>query len=951
MAVEKKLEGLLKMTEKEDFGDLTGELEVLNNLIMNMQKGILEPLLESLETIERRMNAYSRAMNENSDNYEEFYQSEPELDFSQSNFEEENGEEGADEEVGTTEAELQQNPEPFPFDDIDDSDITVKQKRFFERLEHFFDFQAIAEERVAVVDPQGKIEAMRVKSHSRGIQEKDGTFKAGYRQQNLQGEPVRHLGELYDAAEEALPSFKTTINSLVDSVHGLTDSDCTITEMKERARAAEKAREQYAYRDPGPSEAWLYDVLRASIYCKSYKQMSEINKWLKENVHIVECENRFAIPQFDGYRDILYYISVPYKGELAFICEIQVHHKEFKRYFGKNTHLVFFRQYFAGPWREPVENLQDLEMLLQVGRVDDNLMEHLLDTTDSNQLKLFGRIFYEKLEETDKSLELFKRVLTMEESSLGRGHIMTGSTYEYLGLILLKKGDYDGSLLYLREALTVFKINLGSEHPEYATIHKHIGEALSAKGDFTAALKEYRTCLEIREEALGEDHLLVAESYLKVAQAYCDKGDFKQGMAECRTALIIQESMLGKNHVALAEAHTLAGDIMVQQGEFDNAIESYKQALTIREDQLGKKHQKVANSLTNIGIVKLKQNLYDEAETFHRKALQIRELSLGKDHPDNAISYSNLGLVLGKKGDYDGAITVLRLSLKIITKAFGRAHLFTSSCYSDVGMLLSEKGDLDNALNQYKECLAIRKSLFGRNHPLTAEAMNSVGRIKTKKEDHASAKADHEKALSILEKLVGAKHPKVANTYQYIAEMYQSASNPTKALESHSKALGIRTAVLGKHHPDTAASCVAIAELLKDKGDFPGAKMAYRQALTASLRLRGECNADTAVLRIKLGRVLMIATQELDAAEEEFRHAMIAREELFGNEDLLTAESYCHLGSVLNRKSEFEEALKFHQMALEIRQEQLEDDHPEVVESVSFVGAAKTSQQEEAIAF
>lgn len=63
--VEKKLAELLAMTKSDDFGELAGELELLGQLVANMQKGVLEPLLESLETIERRMNAYQNVLNGN----------------------------------------------------------------------------------------------------------------------------------------------------------------------------------------------------------------------------------------------------------------------------------------------------------------------------------------------------------------------------------------------------------------------------------------------------------------------------------------------------------------------------------------------------------------------------------------------------------------------------------------------------------------------------------------------------------------------------------------------------------------------------------------------------------------------------------------------------------------------------------------------------------------------
>jgi tetratricopeptide (TPR) repeat protein len=955
IAVEKKIKEMLQWTEKEDFGELTEELEALNNMILNMQKGILEPLLDAVETVERRMKAYTKSLTESVDGSGDLNEStaddlmeEQDLTKSQANFKYNAEElEGLEEEV---EQELPPKKEPAKAaikDEFKDPEVTVKQRNFFERLQHFFDLQAIAGERIATVDPTGKIAAMKMKTDSKGIQEKNGTFNAGYQQQDINGKPVRYLADLYVAAEEAKPEFVSILRSLVDGVPGLTDEDLEIADLKQRARATEKAQEEYTYRVPGPGEAWLYDIIRASLFCKSYKQMSDVNKWLKENVHTVECENRFAMPQFDGYRDILYYISVPYKNELAFICEIQVHHQGFRRHFGLSSHKVYFRPYFSGPFREPVESLRDLDMLLQVGSVDDQLMEFLLEATDPSQLKLFGRIFFEKLEETDKALELFKRVLTMEESSLGKGHVVTGTTYQYIGLVLLKKGDADGSLLYLREGLTVMDSNLGSEHPELATIHGYLGKALSAKGDYGEALMEYKKCLGIREEALGEDHLLVAGSYLKVAQALSDKGEFKKAMAECRTALIIQESISEENGVSLTDTHILMGNILSEQGEHEKAIVSYTTALSIREEILGKKHPKVADSFTDIGVIKLKQGKYDEAESYHRKALQIRETILGKEHADCAISYSNLGLVLSKNGDQDGgALVVLRLALKIRTKALGRSHFLTSTSYYDIGTLLADKGDFDMALNHYKECLTIRKQVFGRNHPLTAVIMNAIGRLKTKMADKTGALSEHKKALGILEKVVGGNHPEVANTYQYIAEAHLSADNSTKALENHSKALEIRSIVLGKHHPDTGSSCRVIAELLEAKGDLSGAKAAFRQAVTAATNLYGDNHADTATVRIKLGRVLD-RNQEYDAAEVEFRMAVAAREEVFGVEDLLTAEAYSDLGTVLSRKSEFDEALVEHQKALGIRVEQLGESHPDVVASMKKVEAAMSAKHED----
>jgi tetratricopeptide (TPR) repeat protein len=937
-AVEKKLADLLAMTKDDDFGELAQELEILGQLVTNMQKGVLEPLLESIETIERRMNAYRNALHGNQDDLDDSTKHTMQDFESQHEPSGENGDSYHSKGDSTDKIEN-------GIGVCSDDGVTPSHQRFLDKLNHFFEFQRTAEERLSIVDPQGKIAGMKVKSHSKGIEEKNGTFKAGYRQQDIKSKPVRHLTDLYQAAEAAKPAFEEFLNSLIIALDFTTD-DLLIAPLKPRARASQKAREEYTYRIPGPAESWLYDILRASIVVKSYKQMSDINKYLKENVHIVECENRFANPQFDGYRDILYYISVPYKDELAFVCELQIHHKEFKQYFGVNSHKSSLCQYFAGPFRDPVETIRDLDMLQQVGKIDDSLMEFLLQANDSNQLKLFARIFWEQLEETDKALELFKRVLTMEESTFGKGHVITGSTYQYLGNVLLSKGDADGSLIYLSEAVEVFSKNLGPDNPEVATVHTTIGNAHRARGDFAEALREHKMALDIREEALGQDHQLVAESYVNVAQALGDKGDTKRGISECRTALIIQESMLGENDVELAQTHIMIGKLYSKQGESAKALEYLNKALVLQEEEYGKKHLKIADTLDEIGKVKLKQGELEEAEANHKKALQLREQMLGKSHPDCAFSYGHLGLVLSRRGDHEAAVALVRLALKIRTKVFGKNHMLTSDCYKDMGTLMAEKGDSDGALQQLKECLTIRKGLCGRNHPMVAEIINQMGRVKTMTGDPKGGLADHEKALGILEKVVGSNHPDVADTLQYMGEAFQSDKNQTKALENHSKALAIRSTVLGKQHPATAASCIVIAGILEAKNDLPGAKMAYHQALTTCLSLHGENHAETAKVRLRLGRILN-REQEFVQAEEELRKTVAALEEVASDDDLRTAEAYSLLGLVLNRQANFEEALSYHEKALAIRKKRLGESHSDVNLSISAIEVNRQGKQED----
>jgi tetratricopeptide (TPR) repeat protein len=810
ISVEKKMKELLALTKDDDYKGLTAELEALDNMIRNMQKGVLEPLLESIETIERRMRTYQKAskkddgdngenedIDQSADDVKKEVESQRAMSISEKSPEESEDFINIQPKKGISAIDkiIDEYNNTDNDDDEEGWEIIATQQRFMDRLRNFFDLQTISAERAGIVDPQGKIAAMKIKPHSKGIKEKDGTYKSGYRQQDVKGNPIRNLSALYIAAKEATPEFQTLMDSLRDNVPGLTSADVEVVPIKNVSRASKKAQEEYSYRQPGPGEAWLYDILRASVYCKSYKQMYDVNKYLKESAHIVDCSNRFASPQFDGYRDLMYYVSVPCKNEHAFICEIQVHNKEFNKYFGVNSHRTYLRPYVACETRDSAALLLDLDMLLQVGRVDDNLMEFLAETTNPSQLKLFSRIFTEQLGETEKALELFKQVLTMEESIYGKGNIITGSTYLYLGRTLLKIGEPDGSLLYLRQAISVFTANLGSKHPEIATTLISIGEAHSIRGDYAKALEEQQKALQMRKECLGEDHILVGESHLCVAKALCDQGEFKKGLAECHTALTIQESILGEKDIEVTLSHCMIGAILFLQGESKKAIEAYKNALSIQEDVYGKKHLKIANTLTEIGKVKMKEKEYDDGETCHRKALNIRKMILGKNHPDCAISIGNIGITTCRRGDKDGALALLRLSLKIRMRTLGRNHLLTSDCYADIASVMAENDDIEDALIQYKECLAIRKRLYRTYHPKVAESMNAIGGVQTRKGDHSSALSSHSKALKILEKVVGSNHPDVADTYEILGDVYESQMNHTQALDCHSMALAIRSEV------------------------------------------------------------------------------------------------------------------------------------------------------------
>jgi tetratricopeptide (TPR) repeat protein len=585
-------------------------------------------------------------------------------------------------------------------DDEEDGDQTAllqqHEEKFFERLNHFMDVQRKIEERMQKIDPKGRLKEIEVVTHSDGVLEDDGTFKLKYQQQDAEGEPAQNLGEVYEAAYQIKQSLRELLDSMVDKVKGLDYVDAKIVELKPRDRANEKAREEYLTRTPGPPETWLYDILRSSVTCKTMKQMEGVNKFLTKKAHIVQAKNRFVTPAYSGYRDLLYHVLLdwPYKENVQFVAEIQVHLKDannLEKLFGLPNHYKYFRPVFAGPSRTVSQTMKDLEIIQKHGKIDDGLIDKILDSNDPDQLYMYAKLFYLKLENFDVALQIYSRVLSLQESSIGEIHAKTSATYQDVGLVQAKKGDYDNALRSLQKCLEIQEQVFGPYSPEVAITRSYLGHTIVERGDdgdelmeHRGALQQYRKALVIREKCLGEDHLDVAGSYQNIGESLSKLGDFQGALAAYRESLSILESLLGENHADVASGHSLLGDVLYQQGDFQSAMEEYSISLAIREEVFGKTHSTTADSHTEIGRLLAEVQDYDEAEARHRKALRIRETVIGKESPEAAESHWWVGYILNQKGDFKGALAEHKIGYNIRIKILTKRHPDTKASLRSV---------------------------------------------------------------------------------------------------------------------------------------------------------------------------------------------------------------------------------------------------------------------------
>jgi tetratricopeptide (TPR) repeat protein len=824
-----------------------------------------------------------------------------------------------------------------------------KSGQFFDRLDHFFEVRRKTEEKAVGMDPSRKLRALKVKVHSGGIQNSNGVFKKEYQQRGINDRLVQSLDDLYKVAEPAETELKFFLHQMTQEVKGLETYNVKVAPVKPRDRAFEKATSEYHRRIPGPPESWLYDIVRASIVCKSYKQISDVNKWLGKNCHVVQAKNRFTEPCFNGYRDLLFHVSIPFRGELAHICEIQVHHKDMlalNEQYGLPKHYEFFRSCFVSPWRTQTEILEDLTMLNKFGKIEGPCMKKLLKSKDPEQILLVAGLCRDKLDDFTRALELYRRVLNLQEGEAEADDEEIAATYISIGLVLGSMGDIEESLINLKKALEIQESCLGGNNVEVADTYTEIGHLLRKKGDFSGALTQYQRALVIRETKLGSDHFQVITSLKDIGHVLQEKGDFMESEDEYRRALRLQEKVLGDIHPDVAATHAMIGTTLCLHGDFNKAMEEHRLALSIRETVLGKNSPFTAQSHTDIGILLCQKGDYEMAEWRHNKALRIREATRGKDDEECAISHGHLGEVLSLKGDYDGAVNELKRAQEIREANVGMDSPITAGSYIDLGNIYCRFGKYPEALAEYRRAKVIRESILGPKHPDTALAYMCMGNALVLQGDIVKALTEHRKALAVFETVLGTSHPRTATAYQSHADALLANDDRDEALIEHRKALAIRANVLAKDHPDTAKSCSRIGGLLSGKGDLVGALVAYRQALAITASLCGADHPETASAHVNVGRVLA-AQGDVEEAMDEIQHALSVRESTFGKDHRETARLYQMMGSLHSMQGEFEDAHDFHTKAVDSFTKTVGKRHPETKAARKLLTMADNEEEEE----
>ena len=548
-------------------------------------------------------------------------------------------------------------------------------------------------------------------------------YNADLRQQNLRGQTVASVEELFQAAPAALKKYQRIVQQVAAEA-GIDTKRVKVAPLKDPVRAVEKARD-YGKREPGPDVSWLFDIVRGKVECESEGEILGLVAGLlnlsigsSDEVKIVRLKNRFKKSTPAGYRDINMNIMIKVDGDreggeeeeeqqfcFFHVCELQVHFKQIverDRELGSHVAYEFFRSYFKGS-----------------------------TSSVERRLKMMDEIF--KMDESAGSCEI-KDIVDQCAAEMVEIFSDEGAKQRLLALLDLLElmNEYQHQALLLRVQLDYTELLLGPEDINVLDLINNLAILFKDLGEHAEARALYNRALAGKEKLLGVDHVQTLHLVNNQANLLESLGEYAEARDLYDRALAGYEKQLGVDHVTTLDTVNNLANLLESLGEYGEAREMYNRALAGYEKQLGVDHVRTLTSVNNLAVLLRDLGEYAAAREMYNRALAGREKQLGVDHVHTLSTVNNLAGLLESLGEYAEARDLYDRALAGQERQLGVDHVSTLLTVFNLRLLLIELNDREEALVLLSRAAAGFQEKLGADHPYTKAAVTQLEELQTR---------------------------------------------------------------------------------------------------------------------------------------------------------------------------------------------------------------------------
>lgn len=242
-----------------------------------------------------------------------------------------------------------------------------------------------------------------------------------------------------------------------------------------------------------------------------------------------------------------------------------------------------------------------------------------------------------------------------------------------------------------------------------------------------------------------------------------------------------------------------------------------------------------------------------------------------------------------------------------------------------------------DAIPLVEHALAIRVNILGPEDPRIAEPLQLLASLRRAQRDYALAEQLAAHALNILEAALGACHPRLVPALHNVADLYHAREAYRDAEQHYRRALRIQEDHQGAEHVGLVPSLCLLARNLQLQDRSHEAKSHYRRALGILDSAYGADHRQHAVVLTELGWLYHLEEDE-DEAEPLLLRGLAVRERV-DPEHPDVVESVMFLGAFYRDQNDYVKALSYCERALRLREDGAGAEHPSVAEPLEILAS------------
>ncbi|MFO8029817.1 MAG: serine/threonine-protein kinase [Cyclonatronaceae bacterium] len=328
---------------------------------------------------------------------------------------------------------------------------------------------------------------------------------------------------------------------------------------------------------------------------------------------------------------------------------------------------------------------------------------------------------------------------------------------------------------------------------------------------------------------------------------------------------------------------------------------------------------------------------YDVADSISR----IAEKLYFETQDTTSFTYINMladrSIILDKAGKYEEGLAMIHRAVDYANRYLEPGSLEFASVHLDYTYHL----DANQQYTMADSVLMLVRPIYEKNREEAGETYDDfifyLGTNYRRTGDFEKAKEYLFRSLELSRSHYPDIHEQIASTLNHISSLYQNMGDFDKALPYAMEAYKMRLEIFGPGHLNTLAAHSNTARTYSGAGRLNEAAETYREVLGIFRQEYGDENFYIAGILQSYGNVYL-RLEEYEQAETIMRESLEHSERLLPAGHIRQAYPLKGLADALRGQSRFSEALPYAEKAVQIREESLEPDDPNLITARHTLG-------------